>query len=238
MALDPQARVVTRAGARPATDIDEGLRAYMLGVYNYMTVGLVVTALVAYLVADIAVLRETILGNQIVYLVVLFAPLALIFFVFKPTMSASAAQTTYWTFSVLMGMSLATVFVYYTQTSITRVFFITAGTFAGMSLYGYTTKRDLTGFGSFLIMGVIGLFVAMIVNLFMQSSAMHWAISVIGVLIFVGLTAYDTQQIKRAYQEGDSAEVLTKKSVFGALHLYLDFINLFLFLLRLFGNRN
>lgn len=237
MALDPRTHVVTPAGAR-AGDIDEGLRSYMLRVYNYMSLGLAITGLVAFTVAYTPALREIIFANQIVYYVVLFAPLALIFFVFKPTMSASAAQTTYWVFSVLMGMSLASIFFVYTQDSIARVFFITAGTFAGTSLYGYTTKRDLTSIGSFLIMGLIGLIIASVVNLFLQSPALYWALSVVGVLIFVGLTAYDTQRIRKSYDGADGSEIATKKAIFGALHLYLDFINLFLFLLRLFGNRN
>lgn len=238
MALDPQARVVTRAGARPVADIDEGLRAYMLGVYNYMAAGLGLTGVVAFLTAQSPALMDLIYGNTMIFWVVMLAPLGLILFGFRSTMSAGAAQAVYWLFSGLMGLSLAYIFHAYTGESLARVFFITTGMFASMSLYGYTTKRDMTGFGAFLFMGLIGLIIAMVVNIFMQSAAMHWAISVIGVLIFVGLTAYDTQKIKRAYQEDDSADVMTKKSVFGALHLYLDFINLFLFLLRLFGNRN
>jgi FtsH-binding integral membrane protein len=237
MALDPRTQVVTPAGAR-AGDIDEGLRTYMLRVYNYMSLGLVVTGMVAYFVAHTPAVREIIFGNQIVYWVVLLAPLGLLFFVFKPTMSASAAQMTYWAFCVLLGMSLASIFFVYTQGSITRVFFITSATFAGMSLYGYTTKRDLSGIGSFLIMGLWGQIVAMVVNFFTQSAALDWAISVIGVLIFVGLTAYDTQMIRKSYNEADGSEIATTKAVFGALRLYLDFLNLFLFLLRLFGNRN
>lgn len=238
MALDPQARVVTRAGARPA-DIDEGLRVYMLRVYNYMSVALAVTGLVAYLTAQSPTLLNTIYGTPLQW-VVMLAPLGMVFFLSARinSMSAGAAQITFWIFSGLMGLALAYIFLVYTGASITRVFFITAGTFAGMSLYGYTTKRDLTGIGSFLIMGLIGLIVAMIVNLFMQSAALHWAISVIGVLIFVGLTAYDTQKIRRMYSEADGSDVATKKSIMGALTLYLDFLNLFLMLLRLFGNRN
>jgi uncharacterized protein len=152
-------------------------------------------------------------------------------------MSATAAQATFWVFSAVMGLSLSYVFLRYTGTSIARVFFITAGTFAAMSLYGYTTKTDLSKFGSFLMMGLIGIIIASIVNLFVGSSALQFAISVIGVLVFVGLTAYDTQAIKEEYVEGDLADVATKKSIFGALRLYLDFINLFLMLLQLFGGR-
>lgn len=239
MALDPQARVVTRAGARPVADIDEGLRAYMLGVYNYMTVALGLTGLVAYLTSQSPTLLNAIYGTPLQW-VVLLAPLGMVFFMSARinSMSAGAAQISFWIFSGLMGLSLSYIFLAYTGASITRVFFITAGTFAAMSLYGYTTKRDLTGIGSFLIMGLIGLIVASIVNIFMQSTALHWAISVIGVLIFVGLTAYDTQKIRRMYSEADGSDVVTRKSIMGALTLYLDFLNLFLMLLRLFGNRN
>lgn len=238
MALDPQARVVTRAGARPV-EIDEGLRAYMLGVYNYMTVALGLTGLVAYLTSQSPTLLNAIYGTPLQW-VVLLAPLGMVFFMSARinSMSAGAAQISFWIFSGLMGLSLSYIFLAYTGASITRVFFITAGTFAAMSLYGYTTKRDLTGIGSFLIMGLIGLIVASIVNIFMQSTALHWAISVIGVLIFVGLTAYDTQKIRRMYSEADGSDVVTRKSIMGALTLYLDFLNLFLMLLRLFGNRN
>ena len=152
-------------------------------------------------------------------------------------MSASAAQTTFWIFAGLMGLSLASIFAVYTNTSIARVFFISAGTFAAMSLYGYTTNRDLSGWGSFLFMGLIGIVIASIVNIFLVSSALHLAISVIGVLVFVGLTAYDTQSIKNMYSEADHAEIHGKKAIMGALRLYLDFINLFIMLLHLFGQR-
>lgn len=238
MALDPQARVATRTGAA-AAQIDEGLRTYMLRVYNYMSVALGLTGLVAYLTSQSPTMLETIYGTPLQW-VVMLAPLGLVFFMSARinSMSAGAAQVTFWIFSTLMGLALAYIFLVYTGASITRVFFITAGTFAGMSLYGYTTKRDLTGIGSFLIMGLIGLLVAMIVNLFLQSAALDWALSIIGVLIFVGLTAYDTQKIRMMYSAGDGHDVATRKSIMGALTLYLDFLNLFLFLLRLFGNRN
>lgn len=238
MALDPQSQFATQTVSRAGAGIDEGLRSYMLRVYNYMAGGLVLTGIVAYATSQTPALLELIYGNTLVFWVVMLAPLGLIIFGFKPSISAGTAQIIYWLFSGLMGLSLAYVFLAYTGASVARVFFITAGTFAGMSLYGYTTKRDLTGIGSFLIMGLIGLIIASVVNIFMQSAAMEWAISVIGVLIFVGLTAYDTQRIKRSYNEADGSETMTKKAIFGALHLYLDFINLFLFLLRLFGNRN
>jgi hypothetical protein len=220
-------------------DIDEGLRSYMLRVYNYMGSALALTGIVAYLTANSPVMMNAIFGTPLMW-VVMLAPLGLVFFLSAKiqTMSATAAQTTFWVFAVLMGMSLASIFVVYTGTSIARVFFITAGLFGTMSLYGYTTKRDLTGMGSFLMMGLIGIILASVVNWFLQSSALEFAISVIGVLVFVGLTAYDTQKIKEMYAASDSAAVMSKKAIMGALRLYLDFINLFLMLLRLFGNRN
>ena len=168
----------------------------------------------------------------------MLAPLGFVLFfsVRINKMSAGAAQAVFWAFAAAMGLSLSYIFAVYTGASITRVFFITAGTFAAMSLYGYTTKRDLTAWGSFLFMGLIGIIIAMVVNLFLQSSALNFAVSVIGVLVFVGLTAYDTQKIKEMYIESDGAAVMTKKAIMGALNLYLDFINLFIMLLRLFGS--
>ncbi len=152
-------------------------------------------------------------------------------------MSASKAQISFWIFAALMGLSLSSIFLFYTGTSITRVFLITSATFGAMSIYGYTTKRDLTKFGSFLMMGLIGIILASLVNIFMKSTMMHFVISILGVLIFVGLTAYDTQKIKNMYQSSDTGELIGKKAVMGALTLYLDFINLFIMLLRLFGQR-
>ncbi len=227
------------AGSR-ALEIDEGLRAYMLRVYNYMAMGIGLTGIVAYFTANSPALLQLIYGNAIMPWVVMLAPLGIVFYFAARihAMSASIAQTVFWTFAGLMGLSLATVFLIYTGASIARVFFITAGTFGAMSLYGYTTHRDLTSLGSFLFMGLFGIILAMIVNIFLQSAAIHFAISVIGVLVFVGLTAYDTQRIKEDYYAGDGSEVLTKKAISGALRLYLDFINLFLMLLRLFGGRN
>jgi hypothetical protein len=218
--------------------IDMGLRKYMLGVYNYMTLGVAITGLMAYVVSTQPAVMQAIFGTGLAW-VVMLAPLAFIlvlnFGIHK--LSASATQLMFWAFAAVMGVSLSTIFIAYTDASIARVFFITAAAFAGLSLYGYTTKRDLTGWGSFLVMGLIGIIIAMIVNMFLASSALDFAISVIGVLIFAGLTAYDTQRIKSMYYEGDGAEVMTKKSVMGALSLYLDFINMFLMLLHLFGNR-
>jgi FtsH-binding integral membrane protein len=226
--------------AQAATaDIDVGLRQYMLSVYNYMTLGLVVTGLVAFAVSQSPQLIYAIHGTPLRW-VVMLAPIgfALLFGFRIQQMKASTAQVLYWAFAAVMGLSLSFIFLVYTGTSIARVFFIAAGTFAGTSLYGYTTKRDLTGFGSFLFMGLIGIVIASLVNLFLASSALQFAISVIGVLVFTGLTAYDTQRIKEMYAAGDLRDVSTKKAIMGAFQLYLDFINLFVMMLQLFGNRN
>jgi FtsH-binding integral membrane protein len=237
--------------ARPGTAavVDQGLRSYMLKVYNYMTVGLVITGLVAYGAFALAVTQS---GGQITGLtdfgavlyqgplrwIVMLAPLAFVlvlsFGINK--LSAGVAQLLFWAFAAVMGLSLSTIFLVYTGQSITQVFFITAATFGAMSLYGYTTKRDLTGIGSFLIMGLFGLIIASIVNIFLHSSGLSFAISIIGVLIFVGLTAWDTQKIKESYSSSFGADVLAKGAVMGALSLYLDFINIFLYLLRIMGN--
>jgi len=233
--------VGTRAGSAAA--IDEGLRTYMLRVYNYMSLGLGITGVVAFMFNQWVMSNpanvELIYGSPLQWVIAL-SPLAFVlvlsFGINK--MSFATAQLTFWAFATVMGLSLSSIFLVYTGTSITRVFFITAATFGAMSLYGYTTKRDLTGMGSFLFMGLIGLIIASVVNMFMASSALAFGISVIGVLIFVGLTAYDTQKIKEEYLESDGTEVMGKKAIMGALRLYLDFINLFLMLLRLLGNRN
>ncbi|MEM7023811.1 MAG: Bax inhibitor-1/YccA family protein [Pseudomonadota bacterium] len=217
--------------------IDEGLRSYMLSVYNYMGLGLALTGFVAYFAAASG-LYLAIAQTPFIWLVML-APLGFVFFLSAriQKMSVSTAQISFWSFAAIMGLSLAFVFLAFTGASVARVFFITAGTFGAMSLYGYTTKRDLTNWGSFLFMGLIGVIIASIVNIFIASSALQFAISVIGVIVFVGLTAYDTQQIKEMYYEGDGSDVMTKKTIMGALRLYLDFINLFIMLLQLFGNR-
>jgi FtsH-binding integral membrane protein len=233
---------------KSAVVMDEGLRAYMLRVYNYMGSALLVTGIVALVTFKLAVdslspLIFSPLGNSIynsgLAWVVMLAPLGVVFYMSFGInkMSASKAQTVFWIFAALMGISLSSIFVVYTETSITRVFFITAGTFGAMSLYGYTTKRDLTKLGSFLMMGLIGIIIASLVNIFMKSPMMYFVISILGVLIFVGLTAYDTQKIKNMYAVSDSGEIMGKKAVMGALTLYLDFINLFIMLLRLFGQR-
>jgi len=210
----------------------------MLKVYNYMGSALLLSGIVAYAVAHTPALMQLIFGTPLMW-VVMLAPLGMVFFLSAriEKMSFTTAQTTFWIFAALMGASLASIFVIYTQTSIVRVFMITAVTFGAMSLWGYTTKKDLSGMGSFLMMGLIGIIVASLVNLFIQSSMMHWVISVIGVLVFTGLTAYDTQKIKEMYLVSDGQVVMGKKAIMGALRLYLDFINLFIMLLHLFGNR-
>jgi len=217
---------------------DAGLRSYMLSVYNYMASGLALTGIVAYIIAATPALYQPLFGTPLKW-VVMLAPLGLVFFFsFKlQSMKASTAHTIFWVFAGLMGASMATVFLAFTGASVARVFFITAGTFAAMSLYGYTTKADLSKFGSFLIMGVIGLILASVVNIFLASSALHFAISAIGVLLFVALTAYDTQRIKEIYADHYDGETISKLTISGALTLYLDFINLFMFLLQFLGVR-
>jgi len=238
MATGPNPRFMTRTDAA-VSGIDAGLRQYMLRIYNYMTGGLALTGVIAYLVGTNPTAFQAIYGTPAAWIVML-APLAIVFAYsfFLQRMSAGLAQVLFWAFAALMGLSLSYIFVVYAHASIARVFFITAATFAGMSLYGYTTKRDLTGLGSFLFMGLLGLIIASLVNIFLASAALDFALSVIGVLIFTGLTAFDTQRIKSMYSEFDEAGGGTKKAVMGALSLYLDFINMFLMLLRLFGNRN
>ena len=250
--------------ARTDAAVDEGLRAYMLRVYNYMAAGIALTGVVAYIIFSYAVttdpqlaanaggriiqmhrgmyltpLGQTLFTTPLMY-VIIFAPLAFVFFLAWRiySMSVGAAQIAFWLFAAVMGASLSSIFLRYTAQSITQVFFVTAAAFGALSLYGYTTKKDLSGWGSFLIMGVFGIIIAAIVNLFLQSSALQFAISVIGVLVFAGLTAYDTQQIKDNYYAiaGD-ATAMAKGAIMGALNLYLDFINMFTSLLSLFGSR-
>jgi FtsH-binding integral membrane protein len=219
-------------------DIDVGLRSYMMRVYNYMASGLALTGLVAAFVANTPALYTAIFGSPLMWVAIL-APVALVFFLsFRVhAMSAATAQLCFWVYAALNGVAFSTIFLAYTGTSIARVFFITAATFGAMSLYGYTTKRDLTGMGTFMFAGLIGVLIAALVNLFLQSSALQFAISVIGVVVFVGLTAWDTQRIKEVYFEADDQEVAAKKSIMGALTLYLDFINIFIMLMQLFGER-
>ena len=232
----------TGAATQTAGVIDEGLRAYMLRVYNLMAVGLGITGVAAYGTYALAASNEAF--AQLIYVsplrwVIMLAPLALVFFLsFRiHSMSVSTAQATFWGYAALLGVSLSSIFLVYTGASITQTFFITATTFGAMSLYGYTTKKDISSWGSFLFMGLIGVIIASIVNIFMASSALSFAISVIGVLVFTGLTAYDTQTIKESYYESDDSDTAGRKAIIGALNLYLDFINLFLMLLRLLGNR-
>lgn len=221
---------------RKALAYSEGLRAYMLSVYNYMALGLGLTGGVALLVVSSPALLNAIMPMMLLFII---APVALVFFLsFKiNTMKYTTAQAVFWLYAALNGVAFSTIFLAYTYESIARVFFITAGMFAAMSLYGYTTKKDLTAMGSFLFMGLIGLIIASLVNLFWPSGMLQFMISVAGVIIFTGLTAYDTQSIKEAYTEGSSTEVAGKRAIFGALRLYLDFINLFLMMLRLMGDR-
>ena len=243
MAQFDRPTIAARAGTAAA--IDEGLRSYMLKVYNYMGIGLVVTGLVAYFANQAAVSNGQLTGwGELIYAsplmwVIALSPLAFVFALSFGInrMSAATAQLVFWAFAAVMGLSLSSIFMVYTDASIAKVFFITAATFGAMSLYGYTTRRDLTSMGNFLFMGLIGLIIAMVVNIFLQSSMLEFAISAIGVLIFVGLTAYDTQKIKEGYSESHGTELLAKGAIMGALSLYLDFINLFMMLLRLFGNR-
>ena len=219
--------------------IDEGLRSYMLSVYNYMGIALVLSGVIAYIVGTTPALYGPILGSPLKW-VVMLAPLGFVFFLSAKiqTMSLSTAQMTFWAFAALMGLSLSTVFIAFTGASVARVFFITAASFGALSLYGYTTKRDLSGMGSFLFMGLIGVIIASIVNWFLASSALQFAISVIGLLVFAGLTAYDTQRIKEMYYELDNSDVMGRKALMGALSLYLDFINMFMFMLHFFGGSN
>jgi FtsH-binding integral membrane protein len=223
--------------------IDEGLRAYMLKVYNLMALALVISGVAAFgtytLAASNPAVQQLLFASPLRW-VVMLAPLALVFFLsFRiQNMSVSAAQTTFWVYAALMGVSLSSIFLVYTGQSIVQTFFVTAASFGALSLYGYTTKKDLSGMGSFLIMGLFGLIIASIVNIFLASSALQFAISAIGVLIFAGLTAYDTQKIKEMYFDADDVAVAGRKAIMGALTLYLDFINLFTFLLQFLGNRD
>jgi len=249
MALDFNQKTFSKTADQSI--VDEGLRAYMLKVYNYMTTGLLLTGVIAYFFAKASIVTNemgqiigvTQLGALIftspLKWVIMLAPLGFVFYLSARInkMSVSSAQITFWVFASIMGLSLSSLFIEFTQASIARVFFITSATFASMSLYGYTTKRDLTRLGGFLFMGLIGVIIASIVNIFVGSSALQFAISIIGVLVFVGLTAYDTQTIKNMYYQGDEESVGTKKALMGALRLYLDFINLFILLLQLFGQR-
>ena len=221
-----------------AAGIDVGLRSYMLRVYNYMCIGLALTGAVAFAASTSGELMNAIHGTALRW-VVMLAPLGFVFFLSARihSMKAATAQTLFWVYAGLMGLSLSYIFLAFTGESIVRVFFITSAAFAGLSLYGYTTKKDLSGMGTFLVMGLIGILIASVVNIFLASTGLHFVISILGVLIFAGLTAYDTQRIKAIYAEGDHSETHEKKAIMGALTLYLDFINMFIFMLQFFGNR-
>ena len=230
--------VMLRGRSGDGIAAEGGRRAYMLKMYNYRGLARGVTGAVALIVASSETMIQTIYGTPLQW-VVMLAPFAFIMVLSFGInrLSTGAAQLVFWAFAAVMGMSLSWIFLAYTGTSIARTFFISASVFGAMSLYGYTTKRSLAGWGSFLFMGVIGIIIAMVVNMFMASTAMQFAISVIGVLIFTALTAYDTQKLKLMYVQGDGTATAEKKAIMGALTLYLDFINLFMFLLMLFGNR-
>ncbi len=255
--FDNQGYAQSDIGSRSTTDA--GLRAYMLSVYNYMAVGIALTGIVAYAFFSMATttdpsLAVASLGNgtmltelgRMIYVsplkwVLMFAPLGMVM-LFAATahkMSPSTAQLVFWGFAILMGMSLSSIFIRYTGTSISRVFFVTAASFGALSLYGYTTKKNLSGWGTFLFMGVIGVIIASVVNIWLQSSALQFAVSTIGVLVFAGLTAYDTQRIRETYQYvAHDAAAVKSAAINGALSLYLDFINMFLMMLSLFGGSN
>ena len=237
-----QSAVRTGAGTR-VEGIDQGLRAFMLGVYNNMAMGLALTGIVAYgtyawAASDPAV-AQALYGSPLKW-VIMLAPLAFVFGLSAAVqrMQPATARMVFLAFAAVMGLSLSSIFIVFTGESIARTFFITSASFGALSLYGYTTKKDLSGWGSFLMMGVIGLIIAMIVNIFLASSALQFAISAIGVLIFAALTAYDTQRLKHMYDfvAGDTVAA-GRASIMGALTLYLDFINLFMFLLQFMGNR-
>ena len=246
MAFDTQRGTWTSSQA-DAAQIDAGLREYMLRVYNYMGSGLALTGILAFLVANTGALQQLFfqispqggVGLTGLGWLVTIAPIGLVLALSFgiQRMSASTAQSLFWVYAGLMGVSLSSVLLVYTGASVARTFFITAASFGALSLWGYTTKRDLTGFGSFLFMGLIGLVLVSIVNLFWPNGMMTFIISVQGVLIFAGLTAYDTQKIKEMYWAGDDHETMRRKAVMGALTLYLDFINLFIYMLRFVGDR-
>ena len=242
--FDPR---TTTTGFDPAVSVgvpraarDAGLRSYMLKVYNYMASGVLLTGIVALLFASSGMAAQVFTGGGILPWVIIFSPLAIVFAMSfgQNRMQTSTLQLLFWSFATLMGLSMSTIFLVYTGTSIAQTFFAVSAAFLGLSLWGYTTKKDLSGFGTFLIMGVVGLLVAMLLNMFFfQSSGMAMAISAIGVLIFAGLTAYDTQKIKSIYFQVQGSEMLGKTAILGALSLYLDFINMFQFLLSFMGSR-
>jgi len=252
--FDPNYAVRGVSTDRTAAEIDQGLRSYMIAVYNYMAIGVALTGVAAWLAFQLAggdavvirggqLLNATPFGQMLystVGLIVMFVGtfgLVMLISFMIDRLSPAMALGLFMLYAALLGVFLSTIFIQYTGTSITRVFFISAASFGALSLYGYTTKRDLSPIGAFLIMGLIGLIIAMIVNIFLKSSGLDFIISVIGVLIFAGLTAWDTQKIKEMYDVNEDGTITARKAVMGALTLYLDFINLFLFMLRLIGDR-
>jgi uncharacterized protein len=232
---------VTGAGfGTGAVAIDTGLRAHMLKVYNYMASGVLLTGIVAMLFAQSGFAADILINGGALRWVIMLSPLAVLLVMNfgLNRLSTTALQGLFFGFATLMGLSMSTIFLVYTGTSIAQTFFATAAAFAGLSLWGYTTKKDLSGWGSFLIMGVVGLFVASIANIWFQSGTMQWVISALGVLIFAGLTAYDTQTIKSIYLQVQGSDMVGKAAIMGALNLYLDFINMFQFLLSFMGGRD
>jgi FtsH-binding integral membrane protein len=238
--MSPDNMPSQQAGAR-AVGYDAGLRAFFQRVYNTMSGGLVVTGLVAWFTAHSPAMLHMLFGNPVMMFIVVFSPLLFLIFGLSQSrimqMSVQQATLMFLIYSGLMGLSLSTVFLAYSGASIARVFFISAAMFAGMSGVGYSTKRDLSGMGSFMMMGMFGILIAMLVNMFLHSAAIDFAVSLIGVIAFTGLIAWNTQMLKQTYAAGGGYEANAKLAVAGALQLYLDFINLFMFLLRLLGNR-
>jgi uncharacterized protein len=237
-ATQNQAGATINGEAMGSVAVDQGLRSHMLKVYNYMASGVLLTGIVALLFAQSGMAAQ-VLGTPLRYLL-MFAPLGFIMVMSfgMNKLSTSALQALFFAFATVMGLSMASIFLVFSGESIARTFFVTAASFAGLSLFGYTTKKDLTGWGSFLIMGVVGLFLASIVNLFLGSSTLQLVVSFLGVLIFAGLTAYDTQRIKSEYLHFAGHESLGKLAIMGALNLYLDFVNMFQFLLSFMGSRD
>lgn len=239
---DPRATMSRNpVGTTPQSDVayDAGLRAYMLKVYNYMASGVLLTGIVAMLFASSGMAAEIMFGGGPLKWVIMLSPLAVVMAMSfgQNKFSTATLQVMFWAYATLMGLSLSTIFLVYTGASIAQTFFATAAAFMGLSLYGYTTKKDLSGWGSFLIMGVVGLLVAMVINIFLQSTMMHFVISAVGVLIFAGLTAYDTQRIKSMYSYVAGTDMVGKVIIMSALNLYLDFILMFQFLLAFMGSR-
>ncbi len=238
---DPRSNATVRATSvgTDAAAFDAGLRSYMLSVYNYMASGVLLTGVVALLFARSDAAPAILFGPGILKYLIMFAPLGFVMVLSFGInrLSTQAAQAIYWGYAAVMGLSLASIFFIYTGTSIAETFFATAAAFAGLSLYGYTTKRDLSAFATFLVMGVVGLIIASLINMFLHSGALQLVISFVGVLLFAGLTAYDTQRIKSMYYQVAGSDMIGKTVVMGALSLYLDFINMFMFLLQFMGNR-